>query len=59
MSDKVTYHDVMSGVWGSPSRSALKYQSWCYPRKSAPIRLPKVDRKAAFAKIVAQNKGEV
>lgn len=57
MGTKVTYHDVMNGVWGVPSRSALKYQSWCYPRKGgAPIRLQKVDKKAAFAKLISQQK---
>jgi hypothetical protein len=61
MSDKVTYHDVMSGVWGRNGRQRpVKSDAGCQPRSGgAPIRLPKVDRKAAFAKIVAQNKGEV
>lgn len=59
MSDKVTYQQIMSGVWGRNGRQRpVKSDVGCQPRSGgATIRLSKIDKKEAFARLVSQNKG--
>lgn len=58
MGTKVTYHDVMNGVWGRNGRQRpVKSDAGCQPRSGGvPICLQKVDKKAAFAKLISQQK---
>lgn len=60
MSTKVTYQEIMTGVWGRNGRQRpVKSDAGCQPRSGgAKITLVKVCKKDALARIVAQqNKG--
>lgn len=59
MGTKVTYQQIMEGVWGRNGRQRIvKSDAGCQPRKGgATIRLLKIDKKEAFARLVAQQKG--
>ena len=51
----------MEGVWGRSGRQrVVKSDAGCQPRSGGmSIQLQKIDRKAAFARLVAQQKGKV
>lgn len=59
MSTKVTYQQIMEGVWGRNGRQRpVKSDVGCQPRSGgAPIRLSKPDKKAAFKLLLSQQKG--
>lgn len=62
MTTKVTYHHVMTGVWGNEHSKPSYGRSdvGCSPRKGgAPIRLVKPNRKKAFTDMMLQQKGNV
>lgn len=59
MGTKVTYNEIMEGVWGNPARNLpAKSDVGCSPRSGgAKVSLRKINKTDAFKRLVEQQRG--